>query len=107
MTVKILLDHRSYGVHEPVSETEIPGEFADYATLLPPPRLRPDEYAIDEEALLYALPATFLPVLPAQVLLAVSDEDGGTGQSGLSRFRNWAKYFDAYTLNIMKPAREA
>ena len=30
---------------------------------------------------------------------------GGTGQSGLSRFRNWAKYFDAYTLNIMKPAR--
>jgi hypothetical protein len=106
VTVKILLDHRHYGVHTAVREAEIPGEFADYATLLPPPRLRPDEYAIDEDALLAALPDGFLPVRPSLVLLAVSDEDGGTGQSGLSVFRNWAKYFDAYTLNIMKPARE-
>lgn len=107
MTVKILLDHRHCGIHEPVSETEIAGEFSDYATLMPPPRIRTDEYAIDEDALLAALPEGFLPVPPRRVLLAVSDEDGGTGQSGLSKFRNWAKYFDAYTLNILKPAPDA
>jgi len=107
MTVRIVLDHRHYGVHKDVSETEIAGEFADYATLMPPPRIRSDEYAIDEDALLAALPEGFLPAPPRHILLAVSDEDGGTGQSGLSQFRNWAKYFDAYTLNIYKPTPDA
>jgi hypothetical protein len=103
MSVRIVLDHRHYGVHKDVSETEIAGEFSDYATLPPAPRVRTDEYAIDEDALLAALPEGFLPVPARHILLAVSDEDGGTGQSGLSEFRNWAKYFDAYTLNIYKP----
>jgi hypothetical protein len=107
MTVKIVLDHRRFGIHSPVSETEIPGEFGDYATPMPMPRIRSDEHAIDEDKLLAALPEGFLPVPAKFVLLAVSDEDGGTGQAGLSRFRNWAKYFDAYILNIMKPGREA
>jgi hypothetical protein len=105
--MKIELAKRHYGVHKPVKEAEIPGEFSDYATLMPMPRSRPDEFAIDEDKLLAALPDNFLPVAAKSVLLCVSDEGGGTGQTGLSRFRNWAKYFDAYCLNLMKPQEAA
>jgi hypothetical protein len=104
MAVKIELDHRHYGIHSPVSEAEIPGEFADYATPRALPNADRDEYAVDEDRLLAALPDGFLPVGTRSVLLMVADEDGGTALSGLSRFRPWAKYFDAYTLNIFKPA---
>lgn len=97
-TVKITLAHRHYGVHRHVSETEIPGDFSDYAT---PQANVNDDYVIDEARLLEALPDGFLPCPPARVLLAVSDETGGTGQRGLSLFLNWAKYFDAYCLNLV------
>lgn len=110
MAVKIELTTRHYGVHTLIREAEIPGEFSDYATRMPPGGLRLDEYAIDEDKLIAALPAGFLkenfaPQSPRNVLLAIGDENGATGQSGLSRFRNWAKYFDAHTLTIMKPAK--
>lgn len=98
--MKITLAHRHYGVHSHVSETEIPGDFSDYAT--PPPSVH-DDYVIDETRLLAALPEGFLPCPPARVLLAVSGEFGGTGQRGLTLFRDWAKYFDAYCLNLVKP----
>lgn len=107
MTVKIELCHRHYGVHSLVSETEIPGEFGGYATPLPPGNPHRDEYAIDEDKLLAAIPDGFLPVAARSVLLMVGDEDGSTALSGLSRFRPWAKYFDAYSLTIKKPAEEA
>jgi len=108
MTVKIELTRRHYGIHELVAETEIPGELGDYATPLAPNPPRYDEYAIDEDKLIAALPDGFLPAYPRRrVLLAIGDEDGSTGQSGLTRFRNWAKYFDAYTLTLMKPEENA
>ncbi len=101
--MKVELTARHHGVHKLVREAEIPGEFSDYATPLPPDGPRRDEYAINEDALLAALPGEFLPVPAKRVLLAVTDEHGGTGQRGLSRFRDWAKYFDAYTLNLCQP----
>ena len=103
--MKIELTVRHYGIHEPVRETEIPGEFSDYATPKPD-EVRRDEYTIDEDKLIAALPEGFLPAYSRRrVLLAVGDENGGTGQSGLTRFRDWAKYFDAYTLTLMQPAK--
>lgn len=101
--MKIELTRRHYGAHEFISEAEIPGVLSDYATLAPMPRIRSDEYAIDEDMLLGALPGGFLPVHPKLCLLMVGDKDGATGQSGLSKFRSWAKYFDAYSLTIFKP----
>jgi hypothetical protein len=100
--MKIELAHRHYGVHKFVSEAEIPGEFADYAT---PVDGKPDDYVIDEEKLLAALralPDGFLCASPKRTLLVVSDGLGGTGQRGLSQFRDWAKYFDAYVLSLVK-----
>ena len=103
--MKISLAHRHYGVHEPVSETEIPGAFGDYATRIPGRR---DNYRIDEDRLIAALPEGFLPVASRRILLAVQDDIGGTGQVGLERFRDWAKYFDAYCLNLhVDTAQEA
>lgn len=96
--MKISLAHRRHGLHKNVSETEIPGAFSDYATPKPG---RHDDYVIDEERLLAALPEGFLPVPPTRILLAVEDEIGGTGQQGLTHFRDWAKYFDAYCLNLL------
>jgi hypothetical protein len=98
--VKITLAHRHYGVHTQRKEAEIPGTLADYAT----PNGPRDDYSINEDKLLAALPDGFLPVPSNRVLLAVEDEIGGTGQRGLERFRNWAKYFDAYCLNLHKPS---
>jgi hypothetical protein len=99
--VKITLAHRHYGVHRKVSETEIPGDFGDYAT---PKSGSRDDFTIDETRLLSALPDGFLPCPPARILLAVEDEIGGTGQRDLSLFRDWAKYFDAYCLNLVIPS---
>jgi hypothetical protein len=100
--VKVTLAHRHYGVHTTRAETEIPGVFGDYAT--PKPGADRDDFVIDEDKILAALPVGFLPVAPSRILLAVEDETGGTGQRGLARFRNWAKYFDAYCLNLIKDA---
>lgn len=97
--MKISLAHRHHGVHHGVTTGEIPGGFSDYA--IPKPGSR-DDYMINEDRLLAALPPDFLPVPAARVLLAVVDDTGGTGQRDLTRFRDWAKYFDAYCLNLEK-----
>jgi hypothetical protein len=98
--LRITLAHRHYGLHEQVAEALIPGEFSDYATPVPDTH---GDYVIDEDKLLAALPEGFLPVPAKRILLAVDDEIGGTGQRGLSHFKDWAKYFDAYCLNLVLP----
>ena len=103
--VTVILRHRHYGVHTDYAETVIPGKFSDYAT--PRPGATRDHFVIDEDKLLAKLPEGLLPRQPMRILLAVEDEDGGTGQVGLSRFRDWAKYFDAYCLNLVKDGSEA
>lgn len=94
--MKILLAHRHYGVHKEIKSVEIKGEFSDYAK----DKDVYGDYKIDEQKLLDALPADFLPVKPNLILLAISDKSGGTGQRGLSVFKDWAKYFDAYCINL-------
>lgn len=104
--MKVTLAHRHYGIHRQVAETEIPGDFSDYAT--PDPQGRRDDYLIDEDKLIAALPDGFLRVPAPRTLLAVSDDLGGTGQRDLKRFKDWAKYFDADCLNLVKaPGGEA
>jgi hypothetical protein len=98
--MKVELYHRHHGVHALQREAEISGGFADYATLKDGTS---DEYAIDEAKLIAALPDGFLPAYPRRrCLLAVADENGGTGQAGLSEFRDWAKYFDCFCLTLVK-----
>lgn len=100
--MKVILRHRNHGLHENVKEAVLPGTFGDYAVPKDEEFSTPDDWRIDEDKLIAALPEGFLPVPPYRILLAVEDEFGGTGQVGLSRFRNWAKYFDAYCLNLVK-----
>lgn len=102
--MKVTLAHRHFGVHAPVSEAEISEEFSDYATASP--QGRHGDYQIDEDKLLAALPADFLPVPADRVLLAVDHRSFWTGQVGLTRFRSWAKYFDAYCLNLVQDDAE-
>lgn len=98
--MKVILRSRRYGVHNLVKETEVPGAFSDYATPYPD-NAGYGDYAINEDKLLDALPEGFLPVAPKRVLVMVEDKQGSTGQTGLTRFMNWAKYFDAYCLNLV------
>ena len=99
--MKVQLTRRHFGVHAPVKEADIPGSFADYATVEPPRGGPYDgrEYAINESKLAAALPVGFLPVPVPRVLLGVDD----TAQSGLKVFRDWAKYFDSYMLWLRTP----
>ena len=97
--MKVILNHRHYGIHTPVKETEIEGKFEDYYF---------GEDQINEDLLLKNLPEGFLPVDPSKVLLSVQTVNdkgeiiGGTGQRGLKYFRNWEKYFDAYNLELCR-----
>jgi hypothetical protein len=99
--VKVNLRRRHYGIHEMVRDCDLPGVFADYATTKPG-STDPDDCAVDEAKLLGALPEGFLPLSPRRILLTVEDENGGTGQTGLTAFRDWAKYFDAYVVSLVK-----
>ena len=89
----IQLMHRHYGVHKPIKHIEIPCEFSDVYL---------GEDNINEELLLEHIPEGWLPTTPRLILLAVADKYGFTGQYGLEKFHSWAKYFDAYCLDILK-----
>ena len=92
--MKVKLFKRHYGVHDPKKEIEINALF--YEVYI-------GEDNIDEKLLLQELPKDFLPCKPREILLTVGDGDGSTGQRGLKRFKNWAKYFDAYVLKLVEP----
>lgn len=98
--MKIELRKRHLGVHRHIWTIDVAGEFLDYAK----PVDGDNRFAIDEARLLAAIPVGFLPVESKQILLSVGDGSHGTGQSGLSLFRNWAKYFDSYSLLMMTGA---
>jgi hypothetical protein len=60
---------------------------------------------IDEQLLVDNLPEGFVPCKYKQCLLAVEDRQikgASTGQSNLSVFRNWAKYFDSYSITLSR-----
>lgn len=87
----IKLSHRHYGVHSFIKELEIPCKFNDVYI---------GEDNINEKLLLEKIPDGWLPTDASKILLCVEDEKYSTGQRGLNKFRNWAKYFDAYVLDI-------
>ena len=87
----IQLMHRSYGVHEPIKHMEIPCKFSDVYL---------GKGNINEELLLNNIPNGWLPTKSSSILLTVADKYGSTGQRNLNKFRSWAKYFDAYVLEL-------
>lgn len=89
----IELNHRHSGIHTPIKYLEISCEFSDIF-------LGNDN--INEDLLLKNIPEGWLPEPPNRILLAVGDKYGATGQGGLHKFRSWAKYFDAYCLDLRK-----
>lgn len=89
----IQLMHRQYGLHSPVKHIEIPCEFSDVYL---------GEDNINEELLLKHIPEGWLPTKTEQILLAVGDNHGSTGQRNLTKFGSWEKYFDAYCLVLLK-----
>lgn len=93
----IQLMHRHYGVHKPIKNIEIPCDFSDVYIA---------EDHINEELLLKNIPDGWLPTKPSKILLTVEAEHGVTGQYGLEKFCSWAKYFDAYVLELHKEPLE-
>ena len=89
----IQLMHRHYGMHSPVKHIEIPCEFSEVYL---------GEDNINEDLLLDSMPNGWLPTKAENILLAVADKYGSTGQRKLTKFRSWAKYFDAYCLELHK-----
>lgn len=89
----IQLMHRHYGVHTPMKHIEIPCKFENVYI---------GDNNINEELLVNSIPADWLPTLPKNILLTVADRWGTTGQSKLSVFRPWSKYFDSYVLELHK-----
>ena len=89
----IQLMHRHYGIHSPVKYIEIPCEFSEVYL---------GEDNINEDLLLDSIPNGWLPTKAENILLAVADKYGSTGQRKLTKFRSWAKYFDAYCLELHK-----
>ena len=98
--MKVELAHRHHGVHTRYREIHVAGKLSDYYG---------GEDKVDEQLLLDRLPDGFLPVPAKQILLCVEDDPNnpgcGTGQRGLKLFRNWAKYFDCYSLTIAEEPR--
>lgn len=93
----IQLMHRHHGFHEPIKHIEIPCEFS---------RVYLGEDNINEDLLIESIPEGWLPVDASKILLTKADDNGSTGQRGLSKFRSWSKYFDAYVLELHeKPSK--
>ena len=89
----IQLMHRHYGLHKPIKHLEIPCEFSDVYL---------GGNNINENLLLENIPNGWLPTEPNRILLTVADKYGSTGQIGLNKFMSWAKYFDAYVIELHK-----
>jgi len=101
--VKIKLYYRHFGIHKLKKEIEISANFNDIAEILPKESENnaSNNYRINEDMLIELLPQGFLPKQSKNILLSVDNgDDTSSGQQGLKHFTNWAKYFDAYCLEI-------
>ena len=90
--VYIQLYHRSYGLQTPIKHLETPCDFKSVYL---------SDNHINERLLLGSIPVGWLPAPSQMILMTVEDENGSTGQYNLSLFRPWAKYFDAYVLELL------
>ena len=93
----IQLMHRHYGVHRPIKHVEIPCEFSDVCMV---------NGDINEDLLLKNIPEGWLPTKPELILLTVADKYGSVARTNLNKFRPWAKYFDAYCLELYKEPQD-
>lgn len=87
----IQLMRRSYGLHEPIKHLEIPCDFSDIYL---------GENNINEDLLLEHIPEGWLQDKPSNVLITVANKNYTTGQYGLKKFKSWAKYFNAYVVEL-------
>lgn len=94
----IRLNYRHFGRHTLLKEGEIEGTFRRYGKVN-----SNGEYTINESRLLKALPKGFLNSDANKTLVLVNDSEYGcTAVGGLELFRNWSKYFDSYSLELVK-----
>ena len=93
MTVtKMILRPRHHGIHSPIKSLILPH---------PPGRYWDAERErVFEQNILDDIPKGWLPVAPKYILIIISVGRSSTGQRELEIFRPWAKYFDAYCLEI-------
>lgn len=94
--MKVTLYHRSIGIHSYVKECEIEGTFRRYGKAVD------HDFEINEERLLKALPKGFLPCEPNKVLVTIEEGGCGTGLSDLKIFRSWSKYYNTYSIGLLK-----
>lgn len=97
------LFHRTYGVHSLIDTVEIPYTFGKYVK-----GNKFDGYKIMEDLLLQHIPKDFLRQPPNLTLLSVQDisRTGSEGQRGLTKFRNWSKYYSCYCLELSRPEKK-
>lgn len=106
----VTLNYRRAGVHMPArTSIDIPRSRRYYVKKIKTPGNVRGEYdfGVNEERLLSALPKKFLPTEPKNILVTVTTKYGsqgidrdfnGTGK--LTKFKNWAKYFPAYVIEL-------
>ena len=94
--MKVTLYHRSIGIHSYVKECEIEGTFRRYGKAVD------NDFEINEERLLKALPKDFLPCESNKVLVTIEEGNSGTGVRNLKMFRPWSKYFNSYSIGLLK-----
>lgn len=94
--MKISLYKRHFGRHRLIKEVDVDGTFRKFGKQVD------DDFHINEERLLNVLPKNFLPCEPNKILLIIEEGNGGTGVRNLKTFKPWAKYFDSYSIGLLK-----
>ena len=94
--MKVTLYHRHFGIHTKIKECEIEGTFRRYGKSID------NDFEINEDRLIKALPKKFLPCESNKVLITVEEGCVGTGVSNLKMFRPWSKYFNSYSIGLLK-----
>lgn len=97
--MKVELRHRHIGKHSFIKEYDLPGVYKDYLI----ERGNSDRNVVlDEEKIINNLPKNWLPVDPNKILLMTSDGRSGCAIVAPLVFRPWGKYFDCYSVEVIK-----
>jgi len=97
--MKVILYHRHYGLHSPIKEIKIEGNFYDYVKK---EKHHMDNYLVDEDKLINSLPDKFFPTTPNKILITVSKGNWSTGLFNVDKFMKWSKYFDSYVIELIE-----
>jgi hypothetical protein len=94
MGTKLVLSSRRHGVHTQVKEIVVDAPLE--ALVKRNMGVKKDEDRVDEKRLLTLIPKGWLPSMPGQILLIV----GNMAVARPVKFRQFGKYFDAYSLSL-------